>query len=177
MSIVEVTPIQYRKFSGWEEPQFPSGYWIANARVTGDGTAGDMLVQANFSEASGLRNSQYYSLEEISLSIAQAASETVRMAIVNFDLGAGVVNSRQYTLVLVVDQILSASLEPDRIGALLGTFLGDQISPNTAMAITMGLDNVSGVPMDLFMGGYVWSARSTNVPGGPQRPPTGLYRS
>lgn len=173
MTIINVTDIEYRKFSGWDEPQFPSGYWLGEGTVTGDATGGDMVAQIDFAKATGLRNSQYYSLERIMANQAGVGSgDAMDLQVANFGGFAP-----RYTLRLDADQALQSNLRLELAQAMYGLFLGQQEAPNSVMNLSFILDNVDTIVVTVKIEGYVWSARSTAVPGGPQRPPTGLYRN
>jgi len=174
MSIIDVNDITYRKFSGYEDPRFPSGMWLGEGLVTGDGSGGDMTVQIDFSKAEGLRNSQYYSLEELFAIKGVNVSTTVDVLITNFDVGDETIGRRYQLLVLSNEGGVAALPMGDGWGTLR-MFLGQQSTPNSAQSISFIMDNVNGIDWGVRIGGYVWSARSTSVPGGPQRPPTGLY--
>ena len=176
MSIIEVTDIASRKFSGYEEPQYPSGMWVAHAIVTGNATGGDMTVQINIIPAASFRDSQYYSLEQFMATIDVAASQNGRLLMSNLDLG-GSVSGQLYTLPLLLNSSGGASLRPSDIQSWLPLFLGQQSSFNSATSLSFSLDNDDGQIVMVQAQGYIWGPRSTAVPGGPQRPPTGLYKS
>lgn len=174
MTIIEVTPIEYRKFSGYDEPQFPTGMWVGTPQVTGDGSAGDMVAQLNFTEATSFRNSQYYSLEQLVVTFNAAISSNLRLAITNMDSDIPNVSWR-YSIELLLDQSGSASMRLRDAMAVKGIFLGQQRTVDSAAGMSFSQDNDDGQVLSVIAQGYVWSARSTAVPGGPQRPPTGLY--
>lgn len=176
MAIIAVGDIFSRIFSGYEDPRYPSGYWLGEAAVVGDGSGGDMTNQIDFAKSTGQTNSQFYSLEELAVFQSTATVDVIDMLIANFDLGPTLTGFR-YTLPLVVNQGTGAGLVPSEANGLLGKFLGRQSNPNTALSLSFILDNVSGTTFSVRVGGYIWDARSTAVPGGPQKPPTGLYRS
>ncbi len=172
MSVIGETDIEYRKFSGFDEPQWPSGYWVGQGAVTGDATGGDMTMQITFNPVTALFNSQYYSLEQMFVNQVSQNSDIMGMLMANFDRGSAL-----YHLSLVGTQSAQGNLELGDALNMRGLFLGQQRSPNSAQSISLTLDNVDGIVLTAKLEGYVWSARSTSVPGGPQRPPTGLYRS
>jgi len=174
MAFIEVVDVTYRKFSGWQEPQFPSGYWQGSARVIGDATGGDMSGQINFSRVTEPFNSQYYSWEELMVTTDEEATVPLGILIANFGLVTPV-TGRRYTMFVTGDNSGNASVEGVQMG-LLPIFLGQQASANSAVSITIIRNNDNLDVMDILIGGYVWDVRSTSVPGGPQRPPTGLYR-
>jgi len=56
-------------------------------------------------------------------------------------------------------------------------FLGSQRIAGTSASVSFVTANVDTVVTTFEAEGYRWSARSVLVDGGPQRPPTGPYRS
>lgn len=174
MAIIDVTDIAFRSFSGYEDPRYPSGFWRAEGQVLGNATGGDMSVQIDFAKSSSLQNSEFYSLEEISLFQPTATGHTVGMLIANLDAGSAV-GARRYSLILIANQAGTNGLDPASRLGILGLYLGRQSAPASATSLTFGLDNNDGISFNVVIGGYIWSARSANVSGGPQRPPTGLY--
>jgi len=174
MSIIDVNDITYRKFSGYEDPRYPSGMWLGEGLVTGDGSGGDSTVQIDFSKAAGLRNSQYYSLEEIFAVKGNNVSAAGDMLVTNFDVGDELIGRRYHFLLLATEGgVSNLTLSPT--AGTLRMFLGQQSTPNSAQSISFIIDNTNLIDFAVRIGGYVWSARSSSVPGGPQRPPTGLY--
>lgn len=172
MAVAQRVDVAYRKFSGWQEPQFPSGYHLTEGAMIGDATGGDQVLLFDFSRSTEQRNSQYYSIEEIRIAKFEPTADNIELEIVNFD---SAITTRMH-LELVNTQSGFGSLSARDVAAIRGIFLGQQSSPtgNTSVSITM--DNTDTILVRMLLGGYVWSARSTAVPGGPQRPLTGLYR-
>lgn len=172
MAVEQRKAVEYRGFSGFEEPQFPTGYHRTEGAMIGDGTGGDQVLLFDFALATEQRNSQYYSLEELSITRFNSGSVTAEMEVVNFDSSV----TTRYSLVLTPNQVAFACLRIDDAQQIHGLFLGRQASPSGNMSVSFSHDNTDTILTRVLIGGYVWSARSTNVPGGPQRPPTGLYR-
>jgi len=179
MSVIATRAIRARLFSGYEDPRYPTGMWTASRAVTGDGTGGDMSVQINFALATELRNSQYYSLEELTIFQGAVGDDIGELLIANFDIGSvpTVGDARVYSLTLLANQAGGGALTPAESLFFQGLMIGRQANPNTATSISFTIDNVDLRVLTMTLGGYVWSARSTAIPGGPQRPPTGIYRS
>jgi len=175
MAVITVADVTYRKFSGYQQPELPTGFWVGAGIVTGVGGGGDMVIQIDFVKATSLRDSQYYSLEEVMIELAAATAVVGRFAITNMGI-FNPVTASIFTLPLVVHESVGAALQPEVSNGLRGLFLGQQSNPNAAVSISYGVDDLSGSTMSMKLGGYVWSARATNVPGGPQRPAGGLYR-
>lgn len=173
MAIVGITDVRARKFSGYEDPRYPTGYHRTDFSVIGDATGGLAIAQLDFAKVSELRNSQYYSLDELRIVMFVGAIHIAEMEIFNFD---SLVTTR-WSLALAVSDTGFASMSLQELGQATGIFLGQQEGPLAATAIQISVTNINGVLLRAMAGGYIWSARSTSVEGGPQRPPTGLYRS
>lgn len=167
MAIIGVTPVSYQKFSGYEDPGLPSGFWFANGVVIGDATGGTQVAQINIAEATNQFNSQYYSLEAISITLARAANFDLRLAIFNMD------RVFEYTITLSLNATASNMLPRDT--EMLPLYIGQAGLANTAAGLSFALPNVDTDLLSVHVEGYVWSARSTSVPGGPRRPSEGLY--
>lgn len=175
MAVITVFDIEYRKFSGWDEPQFPSGFWRGGGLSLGDATGGDNTVQINFATGGSQFNSQYYSLEQLMVNVPGTGGVNVGIQISNLDLFPGI-TSYNYTVILDGNEGNTESLAGRELPGFRGLWLGQQFTPNSSAAISFSLDNTNAEIFLVAAQGYVWGARSTGVPGGPQRPPTGLYR-
>lgn len=174
MAVITVFDVEYRKFSGWDEPQYPTGYWRGGGLSLGDATGGDHSIQIDFAKASEARNSQYYSLEQVMISLPGTGDFEVGMLFANFDIFSSV-SGYVYTLNVQGSERNTAGLNGNGLAGFRRMWVGQQFTPNSSCAITLGLDNTNVEIFIVALQGYVWSARSTGVPGGPQRPPTGLY--
>jgi len=175
MAVITVVDIITRPFSGYEELRFPSGFWRGNGFSTGNGTGGDHSIQMDFNKATALMNSQFYSLENLMIAIPTTADQEVDLLIANFDRVAGV-SQRDYTIQLVANERDVAAPPAQAVEGLRGMFLGKQTDPNSAQSLSLTVDNIDGQIITAILEGYVWGIRSNSQPGGPQRPPTGLYR-
>lgn len=175
MAVIAVTDIDSRIFSGWADPALPTGYWLSTGTVTGDGTGGDESVQFDFAKATGQRNSQFYSLEEVTAFQVANGTLALGMLIANMDTQALGGTGIRMAVQLTADQAGFGSMLGIERSSFRGIFLGRQTAPSSAAGISFSMDNVDTVVLIVKIGGYVWSARSAAVPGGPQRPPSGLY--
>lgn len=176
MTVIAEIEVNVREFSGWNEPQFPSGYWSAGGQVLGDASGGSMGIQVNFSRATSLRNSQFYSLEQFSAWQQVGTLDNAHLSFANFDLGRGSGIERKFSVVFIATQAGFSPIQGSDITALRGLFLGRQFDPNTTTSMSLLMDNNNTVFVNLRAEGYIWDARSVAVAGGPQRPLTGLYR-
>lgn len=173
MAVAIRRDVRYRGFSGWDEPQFPSGYHLTEGDLLGDATGGDMVLHFDFARASEVRNSQYFSLEDVRVRMLAGATQFIALSIVNFESAI----TTSIALQVRATGANEASLEAGLGAELRGLFLGRQAGAGANTSVDFTMDNVDGILTRVMIGGYVWSARSTSVPGGPQRPLTGPYRS
>lgn len=176
MSVIVENEVNLREFSGWTEPQLPSGYWSTAAIGIGDATGGLMAIQINFSRATSQRNSQFYSLEQLAIWQQVSGSNSGILRFGNWDLGRGSGIDRSFLIRLIAGQQATSPAAGEDLDYLKGFFLGRQFNPNTTTDMIFILDNIDTRVFNLRAEGYVWGARSVNVSGGPQRPSTGLYR-
>lgn len=176
MSIVAEQEVQVREFSGWTDPQFPSGYWSSAGVGIGDASGGLMTIQINFSRATDQRNSQFYSLEQLFCWIQASSTQQGELILANFDLGRGASTNRIMNASFVSSPTGNSSFRSDLMRLPNGLFLGRQADALTSTSLSLVLVNVTGIVTQLRVEGYIWDARSVAVPGGPQRPPTGVYR-
>lgn len=171
MAVITVVPVEYAQFSGYEEPELPSGFWEVDGLSIGDGTGGTNGIQVNFAFATEPRNSQFFSLEKLSISHATAAIAGI--IFFNLDiLSDGRV--LRYNLPLVANEAGPAALNLSDM-VRLGLFLGRQDQAASSTNMFVAVTNDTGEALTLKAGGYIWGARSVAVSGGPQRPQQGLY--
>lgn len=174
MAIIAIADVVSRKFSGYEDPRYPSGFWVGAGQVTGDASGGDSTLQLNFNPATSLFNSQYYSIEQFMISIIANANFLVDMLIANFDLFTPITGQR-YTIPVIGSEASIANIDLLQHKGMRGLFLGQASNTDTAQSLSFIIDNTTNEVMNVFVQGYIWGVRSTMVEGGPQRPPTGLY--
>jgi len=177
MAVIAQIVVESRRYSGWIDARYPIGYWQAALTVTGDGTGGLLAVDLVFQGAvPAFLNSQMYSVERIGLETNSSTAEAVRIVAINMAGPANLVFSHEYTITLLAQPNLAgAALGPDVLN-LLPWFLGSQRTPGTTASLSVVAQNTNGRSFKFEAEGYRWSARSVLVDGGPQRPPTGLYR-
>lgn len=172
MTIIAVAEVQHLRYRGFDEPQFPTGIWRAQKTVTGDGSGGQASIQLDFSKASQAFNSQLYSLEQLMMSHS-VAGQNAEMRLANFDQSEVV---PVYTVVILANEgTIPAAISAEQVEAYRALWLGQANVADTAQSLTFSIDNGNGEVTSVLAYGYVWSARSINAPGGPQRPPQGLF--
>lgn len=172
MATIARVDVLARGFSGFPEPQHPSGYYRVDGVMIGDASGGDSVLAFDFALSSSLRNSQFYSLEDVRLTSFQSNSGTLEMAVVNLD---SPVTSR-FALEMKATLAGFTSLLTDQLEGIRGLFLGRQDTPSANASVTFTINNTDTILTRVMIAGYIWGARSANLSGGPQRPPTGVYR-
>jgi len=176
MAVAEDVVVEARRYSGWVDPRFPIGYWMAALTVTGDGTGGSLSVGLVFQGAvPAFLNSQMYSVERFAIRTSDSTSRIVRVTATNMGGPSGQTGlEHQYTVDVDGQAILGGAVRTESL-AFLPWFLGSQRNAGTTASLSLIATNTSGVNFQFEAEGYRWSARSVLVDGGPQRPPTGPY--
>jgi len=179
LAIVLQIQVEDRRFSGWLDPRYPIGFWQAALTLTGDVSGGALGIDLLFQTANGPArlNSQMYSVERLGIRSSSFANRDVRVGALNMGGPRNEGFNQEYAF------RLEAIAGPDD-GALLGAdlaflpwFLGSQRTAGITAALSLSADNINGESYTFEAEGYRWSPRSVLVDGGPQRPPTGIYRA
>jgi len=176
MAVINVFPVRDRPFAGYLEASLPIGIWRVSGASVGDASGGDNTIQFNFQDGVEQRfNSNLYSLEQTSL-IHSTGGQIVEMVVSNMDNFQPGSIAPRYAIRIIATETLAA-IDPESFNAIRGLILGQSIFPNTVSAVSLSIDNGNGENFEAIMQGYLWSARSINVPGGPRRPANGLFRA
>jgi len=178
MSIVGQRVVESRRYNGWEDPRYPIGFWQAALTVTGDASGGVLGVDLVFQTANGPQrlNSQMYSVERFTITIAAGANRDVRILANNMGGPENQGFKNEYAVFVEDLAGVGASALMAHMLVLCPWFLGSQRTAGQTASLSIVLDNPDTVAVDFEAEGYRWSPRSVLVDGGPQRPPTGLYR-
>lgn len=178
MAVIGQIVVESRRYSGWIDRRYPIGYWQAALLVTGDATGGLLAVDLVFQGGvAAFLNSQMYSVERFAAETNNSTSRTVRISAVNMGGPTNLGYSHEYTVILLAQPNLAgAALAPSE-NNICPWFLGSQRTAGVTASLSMVAENVDGVSVKFEAEGYRWSPRSVLVDGGPQRPPTGLYRA
>jgi len=178
MSVVGQIVVESRRYNGWLDPRYPIGYWQAALTVTGDASAGSIAVDLVFQDALSARlNSQMYSVERFMARTSDGVTRTAKLSAVNMGGPANEGFLHEYALFLTpYTGFAGASLRGETMPRL-PWFLGSQRTPGITASLSFVSDNTDLILFTFEAEGYRWSARSVLVDGGPQRPPTGPYRS
>ncbi len=179
MAIVAQQIVESRRYNGWADPRYPIGYWQAARSLTGDGTGGLLGIDLIFQQANGPArlNSQMYSVERLTVTGSDGLNRLARITAVNMGGPANQVFSHTYVLDLRATTGVAGSAALGNMFTMLPWFLGSQRQAGTSASISLIVGNVDTITFTLEAEGYRWSPRSVLVDGGPQRPPTGLYRA
>jgi len=178
MAIVGQIVVESRRYSGWVDPRYPIGYWQAALALTGDASGGSLGIDLVFQLATspGL-NSQLYSVERFGITIGDDSNRVVRLAAVNMSGPSNEGFSHEYAIdTNTFTNITGVAVRGGEL-TMLPWFLGSQRIAGTTASLSLGTQNKDAVVFKLEAEGYRWGARSVLVDGGPQRPPTGPYRS
>jgi len=178
MAVVASIVVESRRYSGWIDPRFPIGYWQAALTLVGDATGGLLGIDLVFQGAAAPElNSQMYSVERIAARRDSGSNTVISVSAVNMGGPANEGFQHQYTIAL--NGIGGASLSGLDGGGFtfIPWFLGSQRTPAITASLSLIGPNTDGIFMTFEAEGYRWSPRSVLVDGGPQRPPTGLYRA
>lgn len=177
MALVGQIVVESRRYSGWVDPRFPIGFWQAALSVTGDATGGLLAIDLVFQSAFPVfLNSQMYSVERLGVVILDGVSRSVNVEAVNMAGPANQPFLQRYSFNTDVTTGLGrTSIRANQLG-ILPWFLGSQREAGTTASLSLVTDNVDTIAYTFEAEGYRWSARSVLIDGGPQRPPTGLYR-
>jgi len=179
LSVIGQIVVESRRYSGSLDARYPIGYWQAALSVSGDATGGLVGIDLVFQTANGPArlNSQLYSVERFSAVQNDGTSKVLTIAAVNM---AGPRNrgfNHEYTVAMTGRTGGGrAALAAEALN-LVPWFLGSQRTPGIVASLSLVTSNVDTVITTFEAEGYRWSARSVLVDGGPQRPPTGPYRS
>ena len=175
MSVTQELSLFFRGYTGFADPSLPGGMWASQGSVLGDASGGVRIAQVVFQPSTSLRSSLFFSLE--------------RLYVFDIDNNAkvGDVSTNNFALAPNVGGLvaLNGNLVAGASGAVLsseaqeaidrGHLLGVQNTPNTELALNYFTTNVDGIILAVVFQGYFWTARSILAPGGPSRPPQGLY--
>jgi len=178
VSVATEQPVELRRFSGYDDPRYPSGSWHVRVLALGDATGGTITLGAILALAgSPALSSLIFSLEQHALSTTVGTTRFYRLFTDNM--------SGPSNAALVVDYVeqvvgVGGVARAATAGSTLvrePLFLGSQRFQGITSALRVAIVNDDAIVHLFTAQGYYWTARSVLVDGGPQRPPTGLYRA
>lgn len=160
---------------GYPQAALPNGVWFSTGSVLGDGSAGFTTVNHVFKQAGAPPNNQLYSLESCQVAASEGIGETVAIQGAGFTQTFGF--SFQTGALTVINPAAPSTFNIETVRAFRGTFLGE-LTRATAVAaqINVRIANPGVGPfLQSALVGYFWGPEAKSAPGGPQRPPTGLF--
>lgn len=178
MSVIAQIVVESRRYSGWIDPRYPIGYWQAATTTIGDATGGVIGIDLVFQLGTTPRlNSQMYSVERVGITIGDNNDRDIQLRAVNMGGPSNQGFQHVYSVTTASQQGSSISgLRADTLD-MIPWFLGSQRLAGITASLSSLIINVDGLTFTLEAEGYRWSTRSVLIDGGPQRPPTGPYRS
>ena len=179
MSTLGTIQVAYRRFNGYRDPRYPEGQWVGSVTVSGDGSGGTTTGSLVFAEATDVAiNSRIYSLEELGLSIDATSDTEGRISTDNLGSGGPAAFQHRFSVELTaVANLTTVQIAAGQL-TMLPLFLGAMRVLSVQTRILAGIVNPGvGDDMRFEAAGYWWGSRSVLADGGPQRPPTGLYRA
>lgn len=175
MSIVVGANVIIRPFSGFRDPSLPTGYWVGNGTVTGDGSGGTMAVDLRFQFTDGPRMSSFFSLEQFYVTSTDNVAQNVRLSTFNMDrLSPSLLPNPRWSVPLLPTDV-NIDNASSEVNGRLGIFLGSPSNAEVTSIIQAIANEVSATLLTLGAQGYVWGPRAILTEGGLQRPAQGLY--
>jgi len=180
VSVAGTIPIAYRRFSGYLDPRYPEGQWLGSVTVSGDASGGNLVASLIFAEGTDtFLNTRFFTLEELGLSVS--GTDTGAQAQVATDnLGRDGPAAFQHRMIILLQSDSTAGVIQPFPRDLFNfpIVLGAMRVPLVATRLLARLPNPGvGDDVRLEAAGYWWGSRAILVDGGPQRPPTGLYKA
>ena len=176
MTVSSIDQIAIRPWRGYDDPGLPVGMWFAQNAVTGDASAGRMVVIFVFKGEAEPVSGRFFNLEQINVFHSATALKSAYMQVTNFEtLGpVGLVN-RQFRFQLE-NNANGVSAIDNNIYMPLPLFLGS-VAPIASLAaqLEIGIVNVDLTSLVVSIQGYIWEPRSIQAPGGLRRPVDSLY--
>lgn len=173
MSVLAAEPVHYTRFNGWFEPQFPEGSWFGAVASIGDGTGGSNNLALQFNQVGGPLSSRIFTVEQMALFSGETGARIARIEAINLSSPPNLGFRGIYSMALATTSPSGNSVSLSELR--LPIFLGSQEDAALISSFAAVIDNVDTVQVTLEVQGYWWGARSVFAPGGPQRPPTGIY--
>lgn len=174
MSVTTIVPVRRLGFEGSREVALPTGIWYGRADSTGDGSAGQNVIQFQFKPSGQPAPSELYSLEHIVASGGSGGAKVVELGTTGMLGTFGFDYSAALPLVATTEG--SSRLTLETMQAMRGTFLGEPFGTEAASEHLQAMTtNASGVVFSMLVAGYVWGVRAKMAPGGPRRPAPGIF--
>lgn len=180
MSVFGTFRIDTRPYTGYQDPGLPIGSWIAQAGIAGDASGGILRMNFLIELEGGVRVSELYNIEQVSIDTSSANNRTFILATVNMDTLSPVrqASPQKWQLATALATSTSESaLELDKLTGLplwLGAPAPDSPAGDKGFSLTMA--NIDLLLVASTFQGFIWGPRAVLAPGGPRRPPGGFFR-
>jgi len=178
VTLTQVRSAEIQRWNAFAEPAFPAGHWMAHLTIAHDASGGEVIAQIDFQTATAELSSRMFNLENLAVTnLTAAGALPIRIETRNLEtFQRNATFDHGFALIMVDDASSGRGIEP-RDMAFLPWFLGAPREANVAAGLDLRISNNGvGDRTTVVARGYFWEPRSTRAPGGPQRPPTSLYR-
>lgn len=167
-------PVQYRGENAHIEPQFPLGTWFAEGNLVSAGEGDPFSITIVFQNSTQALISLGFSLEQMWARRSDTTATRVHANIRNIGVFSF---TRQFSLNLSTDSSGGGgNTMPLDTSGFLPIYLGYITERDTQADIEfVSPDPGTGDSIRFQAEGYYWGDRSRLAPGGPQRPPFGIY--
>ena len=179
MSVFGTFRVDTRPYTGYAEPGLPIGAWITQSGLAGDASGGIARMTFLFELEGGVRISELYNIEQISIDTSTAVGRDCILATLNMDaLSPGrQASPQQWHMQTELNSgVGSAAPLVDQAGLPLWLGAPAVDTPAGDKGFTLTLPNIDGVLYAATVQGYFWGPRSVIAPGGPRRPVGGFFR-
>jgi len=171
-------PIEYRPFSGYDDPSLPIASYIGQGGMAGDASGGSVVMSILFQQMeTGRGTPNMFNLEQLSIDVATNVNFAVLMRTLNMGRLAPtrVTSPEKWVLGVTSDTVDDSALE---LTFLSGLPLWLDAPSNLTGDAGLRLE-FTNLNLELYAAtirGYIWSPRSVLAQGGPQRPLNGMFR-
>jgi len=172
MTVLVTTQVSLRRFSGFQEPGLPAGFWFATASALGDATGGVNSIRFLFQVAGSPAPSLMWSLDQLNTHTT-GVEPSVRLQVANMDQVPGSLDLGAVYNIRQDGVVFGAQIRDAR--ALVPLFLGQPIDNDFNSGLVFDITNVAAQTLTAKVQGYYWTPGAINSVGGPRRPPDGLY--
>lgn len=178
MSLTAAFDVITRPYSGYADPTLPIAAYIAQGVQTGDGSGGFLNLQFLFQLAAARDVSNLYNLEQFAVFSDQGVTIGANLDTVAMDHTGGptVAFLQRWNLLLTFAGLGLGVAAPLSDQGALPLWLG---RPQTGVdaGVQFQFVNSPGDNFTAVIQGFIWGPRSVLADGGPQRPPSGYFRS
>lgn len=177
MTVSDTFRIEYRPFSGFNDPRLPIAAYIAQGGSVGDVSGGSVLMAFQFS-GTGPRVSEMYNLEQLAVDTSADAADQLLMTTQGMDQLAPTreASPQKWHFATVGDSVAESAVQLLFAGSALPVWLGAPNSEGEGSSLRFEFANTNLRLYAVTIQGYVWGPRSVLADGGPQRPLGGMFR-